>query len=408
MARTVAVLQQWTERGTTDYARASFALFLVGFATFSLLYCVQPILPELAAAFSLNPAESSLSLSLTTGFLAFSIFCSGVLAESVGRKGIILFSMLAGAVLNGVAAFAPTWDMFLLARSCEGIVLGGVPAVAMAYLAEEIHPKDLGYAMGLYVGGTAFGGMFGRVVVGLLTGFIGWRNAIGALGAVDFAAAVSFGLTLPPSRHFIRKEKFDVGYHIGAWGGHLAHSGLVMLFALGGLVLGVFVTLLNYMDFRLEAPPFLLSPFWISLIFLSYVFGIFASPLAGSLADRRGRAPVMLCGLLMTAIGIALTVINSLTAVVAGILLCTTGFFTVHSVASGWVGRLAIRDKGHASSLYLLSYYLGSSIFGSLGGLFWARAGWNGVAAYTGVLLALAGCATLLLGVRSAGRRAQG
>ena len=58
-----------------------------------------------------------------------------------------------------------------------------------------------------------------------------------------------------------------------------------------------------------------------------------------------------------------------LALIVLGIVLITAGFFIAHSIASGWVGRMAAQNKGHASSLYLWSYYMGSSILG-------AGAGW--------------------------------
>jgi len=150
-------------------ARISLALFMAGFATFSLIYSTQPLLPEFTAEFGVDPATSSLALSLTTGCLAVSILCVGALSETWGRRGLMFASICGAALLNLVSSVAPTWEVLLVVRSLEGLVLGGVPAVAMAYLSEEIPPDRLGRAMGLYVGGTAFGGMIGRVAIGALT-----------------------------------------------------------------------------------------------------------------------------------------------------------------------------------------------------------------------------------------------
>lgn len=69
-------------RGTSAYRRATLALFCAGFATFALLYCVQPLLPLLAAHFAVSAASSSLALSLTTLSLALCLLVSGALAES--------------------------------------------------------------------------------------------------------------------------------------------------------------------------------------------------------------------------------------------------------------------------------------------------------------------------------------
>ncbi|AHB10022.1 MFS transporter [Zymomonas mobilis] len=380
----------WTERGSKDYLVTSFALFLVGFITFSLLYCVQPILPELTRYFHVSVTESSFAISLTTGFLAVSIFCSGATAESLGRKGIMFFSMASASFMNIFAAFLPSWNVFLIARACEGFVLGGVPAVAMAYLSEEIHPKNLGYAMGIYVGGTAFGGMFGRVAVGIMTEFTSWQMALRILGTVDLLAAIIFGLCLPTSKNFIKRTRFDVKYHAKAWSQHITRPDMFLLFGIGGLAVGSFITIFNFIDFRLVLPPFSLSSSQISFIFLSYISGMMASPAAGSWSDRIGRGPVLIAGIAIMLSGMWLTLSNHLLLMVCGILIFTTGFFTIHSVASGWVGQLARQNKGHATSLYLLCYYMGSSIFGSLGGVFWTSGGWPRLIAYTSCLLAIA------------------
>ncbi len=368
-------------------ARISLALFMAGFATFSLIYSTQPLLPEFTAEFGVDPATSSLALSLTTGCLAVSILCVGALSETWGRRGLMFASICGAALLNLVSSVAPTWEVLLVVRSLEGLVLGGVPAVAMAYLSEEIPPDRLGRAMGLYVGGTAFGGMIGRVAIGALTHLSSWRTALATMALVDLLVAVGFLLLLPRSRNFVRRSAFNLWLHLDAWGGHLRQRELPFLFAIAFFVMGAFVTIYNYAGFRLLAPPYRLNQTQIGLIFLSYMFGMFASSAAGALADRLGRTSVVVAGSLVTMSGLALTLLHPLTSVIAGIVVITVGFFMVHSVASGWVGRLASRNKSHAASLYLLSYYFGSSILGSLGGWFWRDGGWAAVVAFCSTLM---------------------
>jgi MFS transporter, YNFM family, putative membrane transport protein len=380
----------WTMRGSAAYRRISVALFLAGFASFSLLYCVQPLLPAFAQDFHVGVAESSLALSLTTGFLAVAILCAAAGSEVLGRRGLMFASMCGSAILNMADAFVPNWHALLIARALEGFVLGGVPAVAMAYLSEEIHPRGLGLSMGLYVGGTAFGGMFGRVGIGALTEFASWRVALGTMGAVDLIAAIGFIALLPASRNFERRPRLDPAYHLSAWQGHLRHSRLPFLFLIGCLLLGAFVTIYNYAGFRLTASPYNLSSPQISLIFVVYVFGMAVSPVAGALADRLGRGPVLLGGIMTAAIGAGMTLSRSLGGIIGGIALLTIGFFAAHSVASAWVGNLAVVAKGHASSLYLFAYYAGSSIMGTVGGWLWAAGRWPAVVAFAIALFALA------------------
>ncbi|MCB8874226.1 MFS transporter [Acidisoma silvae] len=376
--------------GTPDYRRISLALFLAGFATFSLLYCTQPLLPLFSHHFHITPASSSLALSLSTGALAGAIMLAAVVSETSGRRALMFVSMTAASVMNIVAGLAPSWPLLLIARALEGFVLGGVPAVAMAYLAEEIEGKSLGLAMGRYVAGTAFGGMSGRVAEAFLAEFVGWRAALCTMGVLGVLAALAFFLLLPRSRYFVRKDGFDPGFHFRAWGGHLTSRALPLLFAIGFLVMGAFVTIYNYAGFRLMAAPYHLSPTVIGLVFTVYLFGILASSMAGSAADRLGRARVLPIGLILALAGAICTLSPALPVIILGIILLTVGFFVSHSVASGWVGRLAAGSKGHASSLYLLAYYLGSSLAGTAGGWFWSHWGWHGVVGFAGTCLTLA------------------
>jgi YNFM family putative membrane transporter len=377
---------RWLCSGSADYRKAKWALFCAGFASYSQIYCVQPLLPAFVETFGVSPAESALALSLTTGWLAVSIVLAGAFSQALGRRGLMFCSMLLAAISSLVAAMTPDWLALLAARAAGGFVIGGVPAVAIAYLSEEIEPDHLGKAMGLYVAGTAFGGMMGRIGMGVLTEFISWRGALGLLGLACLAAAVAFLMMLPRSRNFVPKPGLALGFHLRVWKGQLAHRGMLRLYAYGFLITSVFVTLFNYTVFRLSEAPYFLSQTTISLIFLVYGFGMASSSVSGALADRFGRRPLLASGFLTMLLGVLATLPESLTMVFGGIVLATVGFFIAHAVASASIGPLAGEYKGHAASLYLLFYYMGSSVVGSVGGWFWEHGGWPAVAALTGAL----------------------
>ncbi|WFU87518.1 MFS transporter [Rhizobium sp. CC1099] len=382
--------KEYLQRGTASYRRASLALFLSGFSTFSLLYCVQPLLPIFADEFSVSPAESSLSLSLSTGFLAIAIICAAAISEGLGRRSLMSISLVGAAALTIAAAFVPDWHLLLVIRALQGFVLGGVPAVAMAYLAEEIDPRGLGATMGLYVGGTAFGGMSGRVLTGIFAEYLTWRPAMFLIGAIGLAAAAGFIALLPASRNFIRRPGFDPKFHLKAWLAHKRNPALPFIFAIAFLAMGSFVTIYNYAGFRLVAAPYDLTQTELGLIFTVYLFGIGASSVGGILGDRFGHFAVLLTGIAITAVGSALTLSAFLPVIIFGIIVLTSGFFMSHSIASGLVGKLARGTKGHASSLYMLGYYVGSSVMGSAGGWFFAIEGWTAVVFFTLGMLALA------------------
>jgi MFS transporter, YNFM family, putative membrane transport protein len=393
----------YLERGSRAYWRACLALLFAGYATFSLLYCVQPLLPAFSQAFGVSPAQSSLSLSLSTAALAGAIFVAGFVSEGWSRRAMMTASLSASALLTLAAAFVPHWHELLVLRTLEGLALGGVPAVAMAWLAEEMHPDGLGLAMGLYVGGTAIGGMAGRVITGVMTDLFGWRVAVGVIGALGIASMLAFRALLPPSRHFVPKKGLGFAHHRTALLQQFARPGLPVLFAMGFVLMGSFVTLYNYIGYRLIAAPYHMSQAAISAIFIVYLTGVVASPWSGRMADTFGRGRVLIASLSIMLAGVVLTLFAPLALIASGIGCLTIGFFAGHAVASSWVGRLAREAKGQAAALYLLAYYLGSSIMGSIGGHFWATAGWPGVAGLVVALLVagLWGARTLRLRERA-------
>lgn len=376
--------------GSQIYQKAGFALFLLGFASFSLVYCVQPLLPEFTQTFHISAGTSALALSLTTGFLAFSIVLSSAFSQALGRKGLMFTSMSCAAVLNILCALTPNWHFLLIARAIEGFILGGVPAVAMAWIAEEIHPSSLAKTMGLYIAGTAFGGMMGRVGMGLLTEYFSWRVAMEILGVICFLCAIGFVNLLPASKNFTVKKGVNIKFHLQTWQSHLKTPSLVVAYSIGFLVMSIFVTVFNYVTFRLSAAPYSLSQTQISLIFLSYSFGIVSSSIAGHMAEKVGRTPIMCLGFICLLIGVISTLSAHLFAIIIGIAFVATGFFIVHAIASSNVSSNARTNKGHATSLYLLFYYLGSSVVGSLGGIFWQNGGWHAVVILNLVLIFIA------------------
>lgn len=377
-------------QGDKRLRHVNYALFAAGFATFSMLYCVQPLMPLFSDDFGVGPAVSSLSLSIATGVLAFSILMTGLMSEAMDRKRVMGGCLAAATILSLLAALAPTWELLLAARALSGIALGGVPALALAYLAEETSPSALGFATGLYIGGNAIGGMSGRVIGGLMADFGGWRLAFAVMGAIGVIATVVFLRLLPASRHFRPRHDMTLSQHLAPMADHLRHAALPWVFISGFALMGGFVTVYNYIAYRLSAPPYQLDPSAVGSIFIVYLLGTVASTIAGRLADHSGRPRLLTIGLIIMLLGLGMTIVSSLMFIVIGIALVTIGFFTAHATASGWTGQLADHGRGQAAGLYLLAYYLGSSVIGSLGGVFWAGAGWPGVAGLVGAMLLLA------------------
>ncbi|WP_251029303.1 MFS transporter [Pseudomonas fluorescens] len=381
--------EQYIEKGTPMFMRTVLALFSGGFATFALLYCVQPMMPALSHEFSINAAQSSLILSVATAMLAFGLLITGPISDRLGRKPVMVAALFCAALCTIASGLMPTWEGILLMRALLGLSLSGLAAVAMTYLSEEIHPQHIGLAMGLYIGGNAIGGMSGRLIIGVLIDFVSWHTAMLIIGALALIAATVFWKILPESRNF-RATSLKPRNLLDGFVMHFKDAGLPWLFLEAFLLMGSFVTLFNYIGYRLLADPYDLSQAVVGLLSLVYLSGIYSSAKIGSLADRLGRRRVLWATIVLMLAGIALTLFTPLVLVVIGMLMFTFGFFGAHSVASSWIGRRALKAKGQASSLYLFSYYVGSSIAGTAGGFFWHYAGWNGIGAFIVALLIVA------------------
>ena len=385
--------------GEPGFRRAATAVFLGGIAVFATLYAPQALLPELTRAFEVSPAASTLAISVSTGALAVGLLVLGPLSDRRGRTWMLHAGLTATAVLGVLIALAPTWGALLALRGLQGFALAGLPAAGVAYLREELHPGVSSRAIGLYVSGTATGGLSGRLLGGFLTELGGWRAALGGVAVLAIGCAVAVRLLLPPSRRFTPATQRGRLLHQLAQG--FTDPGLLALYGFAALFMGGFAAVYNTVTFRLESAPYWLSPGLAALVFWAFLLGSASSPTAGALADRFGRRRVVPAAVLVTVAGIALTLLAPLWCVVLGLGVLTMGFFAAHGVANGWVAaraQLGGRAVGQAASLYSFWYYVGSSVGGTLAGRAWSDAGWTGVVLLAGGSTLAALLLTVVLG----------
>ena len=326
----------YIENGTRPFYAILLSLFLAGFAVFSSLYCVQPMMPFLAKFFQITPTHSSFPLSFSTIALALGLLFAGLISDRFGRKRIMAIALFSTASLLLISSFLPYWEIFLATRMMIGLAVSGVASVAMTYIGEEIAEKDVGFAMGLYISGTAIGGMGGRLIAGVLLDFISWQTATLIIGMLNLLIAIVFYMALPASKHFksypIQLKRFTESFKK-----NLSDRKLCLLFIEGFILMGCFVTVFNYMSYHLLEKPFELSQTWIGLISIAYLSGIYSSPHAASWSRKFGRDNVLIVMFCTMILGLWLMLIPSLTMILIGLLIFTFSFFAAHSTSSSWV-----------------------------------------------------------------------
>ncbi|MDQ4212997.1 MFS transporter [Microbacterium capsulatum] len=367
-------------RGSSSYRRLLIGLFFAGIATFAQLYSPQAVLPQLAEDLVIAPATAALSVSAATLGLAAAVIAWSQVADRIGRVPAMAIGVIAATALGLVAPLSDGIGILLALRCAEGIALGAVPAVALAYLAEEVDPRHAAASAGSYIAGTTVGGLLGRIVSGIVGEAAGWRAGVWAAALLCALCAVLFLWLTPRARGFVPlRLRAEPGAGIVPRLLALLRSpSQLALYAQGFLLMGAFVAVYNYLGFHLTDPPFRLPGWLVTLLFLAYLAGTVSSPWAGTLASRVGRHPVLLGATGVMLLGALLMLTPSTAVVLLGLLLFTAGFFGAHAVASGWAPVAAgPESRAQASSLYYFGYYAGSSLFGWALGLVFGQRGWT-------------------------------
>nr|WP_221247324.1 MFS transporter [Gordonia humi] len=374
------------------------ALACAGVATFAQLYSPQGILPEISDSLRVGADQSALLISVATLGLAAAVLPWSVVADRIGRLPAMRYSLIAATVFGLAVTLCPNFTGLLVLRALEGAALGGLPAIAMTYLQEEIAPSHTAVAAGTYISGTTVGGLLGRLVAAPVTGWIDWRWGVGVVVALSASAAAAFMVLTPRPRGFVRTARADRRPLSRVLWLNLRSPAMLALYLQGFLLMGGFVTVYNYLSFRLKAPPFLLPSSLIAFLFLAYLAGTWSSRRAGAIAGTRGRLPVLLTAIVIMIVGVLITLVDSLPVIIVGLVILTVGFFGAHSIASGWSAARATVGRAQAASMYNLFYYGGSSVVGWAAGLVFTRYGWDATALVVVALAVVAGaCAATAL-----------
>lgn len=380
--------------GDSGYRRLSLALFAAGLVAFGLLYSTQALLPTISADLGVTAGQASWTVSGATIGLALAVLPLSALSERFGRRRMMTVSLAAAVVLALVMPLAPSLGALTALRVAQGVAIAGVPASAMAFLSEEVRPKALVGAVGLFVAGNSIGGMSGRILTGWVTQLWGWRAALAALGVATLLCAVAFVLLAPKARHFTPRavSPRELARTVRA---HLSNPLLARLYVIGLLFMTVFGAVYTVIGYRLVGEPFGLSQGLAGSIFVIYLVGTVSSATSGRLHARLGRRGALYVAIGTTTAGLLLSLADSLLAVAGGLVLITAGFFAGHAVASGSVSRTATQGRAQASALYQMAYYLGSSVGGTVGALAYHAGGWPATVALALCALVGAGGVTL-------------
>ncbi|WP_245688152.1 MFS transporter [Salimicrobium halophilum] len=369
----------------TKFWQVTLSLALASFFIFASMYAVQPLFPVFVEEYDIGISAASLSLSFTIIGLIAGLIILGFFSDRHGRT-VFMKAAVAGATIPFlIIPWTDSFVLLLLFRFIQGMALAGLPAAALAYLNEEMDRQSVHVATALYISSNALGGMAGRVLAGAVTDFFSWQTYFYILGAIGTTMFLLMLWLLPNSR-FFEPSDLSFGHDLRAFSYHLKNPTLLLIFGLGIVFQTSFTGVWTFLPFHLQEEPFSLSLGSISLFYFAYGLGVVGSPLAGWFAGHFELPRVRIAGILLLCTGIFMMLSTSLWIVSLGLGLICLGFFTAHSLTASSVGELVSHHKGSASSLYLVSYYIGVVTGSSMLEPLYERWGWQGLMSFLAVL----------------------
>ena len=290
----------------TDRPRFSGEILVLVAAAFIIAIgfgLVSPVLPTFARSFDVGVAAASVIVSAFAFFRLVFAPAGGALVSRLGERPVYLTGLVIVALSSLATAFAQSYWQLLLFRGLGGVGSTMFTVSAMALLVRLAPPAIRGRVTSAYASAFLVGGMGGPVVGGALATF-GLRLPFIIYAVALFVAAGVVGVFLRGARLGSRDgdEQRPPMRVREALAHRTYRAAIVSAFANGWANFGVRVAIL---------PQFAVAVYdatWVAgaALAVGAVGTALALQVGGRLADQLGRRPVVLIGLVITALGLGL------------------------------------------------------------------------------------------------------
>lgn len=334
----------------------------------ALLGLIAPLLPEIERRTGAGDAALGLAIAAyAMPILAFSI-PAGRVADRLGRRPLLLGGLALTALGSLLIASSGSLAVLLAGRAVQGLGSTGSWVAALALVSDLARPGRKGEAIGFALAANSFGSIGGPALGGILGGQISFEAPFILVSAIGAGLFVAGGVVLP------RGAAPGVG-EPGRRPGTLASLRRPAALVPAVLVVAA-ASFLGMIDFTvpLDVSRRLgTTATAIGLLFaLAAILDALASPIAGTLGDRRGRRPVAVAGAIVVAIaGILLAALGTLAGTAVALVVFGVGQSIVFAAAVPWLDEsFGALDRGLAygglNLVFALGYTIGPLIGGGL------------------------------------------
>ncbi|WP_296403142.1 MFS transporter [Psychrobacter sp.] len=348
---------------------------LIGMFAFLQVYSIQSILPILMLDFKASEVQIGMAVGATVMAVALMSPFLGMLSDAIGRKSIIVGALVFLAIPTALIATSNNIETVTIWRFLQGISVPGITVVTIAYLGEEFKGNAIAELMAYYVSGSVLGGFLGRFILGHLHELVGWRIAYYVMAAITLAGALWVAKTLPASQNFVASPKFRTA--LGTLSRHLINRYVLSATLLGFCVLFSLVGCFTFINLHLAHAPYTLSTGQLANIFAVYLIGVVITPLSTKLIQRFGSARTIVVAVIISIVGVLITLSAPLWLIVIGLAIMSSGVFITQSSTIGYIASNVSEGRSLASGIYYMGYYAGGTAGAWACGLAYSYGDWT-------------------------------
>jgi len=339
--------------------------------TFSALYAPQPVQPVIMEYFNISQSKSALLTTVTMFPLSIAPIFYGYILESVSAKKMLFTSILILALCQFIFFMSNSFELLVAVRFVEGLAIPAILTGLMTYISTMSKKENIQRLMGIYISSTIMGGFSGRFFSGLISHYTGWRTVFIILGFSLLVSAFLIG-KLGDNKTNVEKLNFRVVAEV------LSVRRFLTIYIMIFSMFFMFAAVLNFIPFRMREIDPASSTMLIGVMYTGYIMGIVTS--LGSLRlikIFRSEENTIFAGLTIYILSLALFNSTELYVMFAGMFVFCAGMFMTHTVASGYLNKLADSRKGVTNGLYVAFYYTGGTLGSILPGIVYENYSWG-------------------------------
>ena len=349
--------------------------------TLCILYATQPIGPVFENELGISKTQATLFTTAIMIPLAFAGIFYGYLLEKIQIKIILVLAFLLLGISEIVFSLTHSYFLLLNIRGFQGLLIPAVLTGIMSYISQISSKDSVANAIGIYIGVTIIGGFMGRALSGFFTDIFGWRVFFFIIGCIAILASIlllKFSQNIKAS--YLKPHLIDIIHTLKT-----RYNLYIFL-----MIFGIFFTfqaMLNFIPFELAKVSDNYSSSKAGMLYIGYLVGVLvAFNTKKIIAFLGGSIKAIISGIIILIIAIQFFRIESFWFIFGAMVVFCLGNFITHSIASGFINKMATSHKGISNGLYVSFYYFGGALGSFVPGFVYTPFGWNAMLSFISVV----------------------